>query len=92
MKIKREVVILMLGALGLLCGWVLIVYRAEIALAVLGCERQSVPDEFTLASGICVETSPAERAIVQILGMTLSVGGAVAVLVGALRYRRVPHP
>jgi hypothetical protein len=82
MKFGREVDLLLVGALALLFGWILIAYREPIALAVLGCERQSVPDELTLASGVCVDTSPRERATVQIAGMTFCVGGVVTILAG----------
>jgi hypothetical protein len=86
MKIRREVALLVAGSVAVLFGWVLIAYREQIAIAVLGCGYQMAPDPFG-NPGACLGTSPGERAVVQIIGMASCVGGAVAVLFGVVNYR-----
>ncbi len=85
-KIDREVVLLVAGSVAVLFGWILLANTEQIALAVLGCGHQGAPGPFG-QPGQCFGTSSGERILVQIAGMSLSIGGVVAILVGALNYR-----
>ncbi len=88
MKIKREVVLLVVSAFTMLFGWILLAHTEQIAITVLGCAEGMTPCPDS-SVGIYLDPSTVEKTgiWVQIAGMALCVGGAVSILVGAINSR-----
>ncbi len=82
----KDVVLLVADAVALVFGWTVLANIEPLALSVLGCGYQLAPNPDGSLGG-CLGTTLAERVLVQGIGAALAVSGAVAILIGAVKYR-----
>lgn len=85
-KMDREVLLVFVGALALLFGWLMMTNNQAVAQKMFQCEQvQSLDGVKTV---VTCETSPNSVLAVQISSAALGICGIVTILVGAVNLSR----
>jgi hypothetical protein len=83
---KHETVLLVAGGTLVLVGWFFWANVEYTAKSALGCGHPMAPN-LDGSPGGCLGATLAQRLMVQVAGMALTIAGAIAVLLGALKRR-----
>jgi hypothetical protein len=86
LKVDREVVLVMAGALAMLFGWLLLTHSDEFAHKYIACEKVQKLDgpRFVVAC----ELPPNSDTEIEIIGMGLGICGVSSVFIGAINISR----